>query len=220
MLLGWHYSSYYSNAYAVNQYLASQGYVVLSVNYRLGIGYGYEFHRPVDGGSRGASEYQDVKAGAEWLAAQDFVDPAKIGIYGGSYGGYLTAMALGRNSDLFATGVDIHGVHERTNGRTNSLIRPNRYERAPDADKALQVAWESSPASSVPTWKSPVLIIHADDDRNVAFSQSTDLVQRLSEAGVDMETLVIVDDTHHFMMHANQMKVNMAVAEYFGRKLK
>lgn len=220
MLLGWHYSSYYSNAYSMNQYLASQGYVVLSVNYRLGIGYGYEFHRPVDGGSRGASEYQDVKAGAEWLAAQDFVNPAKIGIYGGSYGGYLTAMALGRDSDLFATGVDIHGVHERTNGRTNNLVRPNRYERAPDADKALQVAWESSPASSVPTWKSPVLIIHADDDRNVAFSQSTDLVQRLAEKGVDMETLVIVDDTHHFMMHANQMKVNMAVAEYFGRKLK
>jgi dipeptidyl aminopeptidase/acylaminoacyl peptidase len=220
MLLGWHYSSYYSNAYAMNQYLASQGYVVLSVNYRLGIGYGYEFHRPIDGGSRGASEYQDVKAGAEWLADQDFVDSDRIGIYGGSYGGFLTAMALGRDSDLFAAGVDIHGVHERTSGRTNNLIRPNRYERAPDAETALKVAWESSPASSVPTWKSPVLIIHADDDRNVAFSQSTDLVQRLREARVDLETMVIVDDTHHFMMHANQMKVNLAVAEYFGRKLK
>ena len=88
-------------------------------------------------------------------------------------------MALGRDSDLFVTGVDIHGVHERTSGRTNNLIRPNRYERAPDAEEALKVAWESSPASSVPTWKSPVLIIHADDDRNVAFSQSTDLVNGL-----------------------------------------
>ena len=220
MLLGWHYSSYYSNAYALNQYLASQGYVVLSVNYRLGIGYGYEFHRPIDGGSRGASEYQDVKAAGEWLARQDFVDPDKIGIYGGSYGGYLTAMALGRDSDLFAAGVDIHGVHERTINRTNKLVRPDRFERAPDAEKVLQIAWESSPASSVPTWTSPVLIIHADDDRNVAFSQSTDLVQRLGQIGVELETLVIVDDTHHFMMHANQMKVNIAVADFFARKLK
>src|SRR3712207_771821 len=67
MLLGWHYSDYYSNAYAQNQYLASRGYVVLSVNYRLGIGYGYEFHRPAAGGNQGAAEYQDVKAGAEYL---------------------------------------------------------------------------------------------------------------------------------------------------------
>ena len=65
-----------------------------------------------------------------------------------------------------------------------------------------------------------MLIIHADDDRNVAFSQSTDLVQRLRQKGVDLETLVIVDDTHHFMMHRNQMTVNEAVAEYFLRKLR
>jgi dipeptidyl aminopeptidase/acylaminoacyl peptidase len=220
MLLGWHYSSYYSNAYAVNQYLASQGYVVLSVNYRLGIGYGYEFHRPPDGGTRGASEYQDVKAGAEWLAAQEFVDADKIGIYGGSYGGYLTALALGRDSQLFKAGVDIHGVHDRTINRTRNLISPDKYEKAPDADKTLQTAWKSSPISSVETWTSPVLIIHADDDRNVAFSQSTDLVQRLEKKGIDMETMVIVDDTHHFMMHANQLKVNNAVADYFSRKLK
>jgi dipeptidyl aminopeptidase/acylaminoacyl peptidase len=220
MLLGWHYSSYYSNAYAVNQYLASQGYVVLSVNFRLGIGYGYEFHRPPDGGSRGASEYQDVKAGAEWLAAQSFVDSGKIGIYGGSYGGFLTAMALGRDSDLFKAGVDIHGVHDRTINRTMNITSPNRYERAPDADETLETAWKSSPVSWVDSWTSPVLVIHADDDRNVAFSQSTDLVQRLQKKGIDLETMVIVDDTHHFMMHANQLKVNNAVADYFDRKLK
>lgn len=220
MLLGWHYSSYYSNAYAVNQYLASQGYVVLSVNFRLGIGYGYEFHRPPDGGTRGASEYQDVKAGAEWLSAQPFVDADKIGIYGGSYGGYLTAMALGRDSQLFKAGVDIHGVHDRTINRTRNLMNPDKYEKAPDAEKTLQTAWRSSPISSVDTWTSPVLIIHADDDRNVAFSQSTDLVQRLEKKGIDLETMVVVDDTHHFMMHANQLKVNNAVSDYFLRKLK
>lgn len=219
MLLGWHYSSYYSNGYAVNQYLASQGFIVLSVNYRLGIGYGYEFHRPVDGGTRGASEYKDIKAAALWLADQDFVDSEKIGIYGGSYGGYLTAMALGRNSDLFTVGVDIHGVHDRTT-RVGSFMYPGGYEMAPDKEKAREIAWESSPISSVPTWTSPVLIIHADDDRNVQFSQSTDLVQRLNEKGVFNETLVIVDDTHHFMLHANQLKVNKAAADFLKRFLK
>ena len=219
MLLGWHYSSYYSNAYAVNQYLANLGFVVLSVNYRLGIGYGYEFHRPVDGGTRGASEYQDVKAAGEWLANQPSIDASKIGIYGGSYGGYLTALALGKNSDLFATGVDIHGVHDRTVNRAYRYTNPNQYEKAPDGSKALEVAWQSSPVAYVDSWKSPVLIIHADDDRNVDFKQSTDLVQRLIKNGVELETLVILDDTHHFMMHSNQMKVNNAAAEYLNRKI-
>ncbi|HEX6630959.1 MAG TPA: prolyl oligopeptidase family serine peptidase, partial [Gemmatimonadaceae bacterium] len=90
MLLGWHYSDYYANTYANNQYLAAKGYVVLSVNYRLGIGYGDDFHRPPHAGARGAAEYQDVKAAAEWLARQPDVDPQRIGIWGGSYGGFLT----------------------------------------------------------------------------------------------------------------------------------
>ncbi|MEO0330313.1 MAG: prolyl oligopeptidase family serine peptidase, partial [Bacteroidota bacterium] len=217
MLLGWHYSSYYSNAYAMNQYLASQGFAVLSVNYRLGIGYGYEFHKPVDGGSRGASEYQDIKAAGEWLAEQDFVDPNRIGIYGGSYGGYLTAMALGRDSELFAAGVDIHGVHNRVGGRYK--FDAGEYEQAPDLKQAMEAAWQSSPVSSVDTWTSPVLIIHGDDDRNVNFHQSTDLVGRLMKKEVPMETLVIVDDTHHFMRHANQRKVNRAAADFLMKHL-
>ena len=219
MLLGWNYSDYYANAYAMNQYLASRGFVVLSVNYRLGIGYGYEFHNAKNGGSNGASEYLDIKAAGEWLAKQSQIDPKRIGIYGGSYGGFLTALALGRDSKLFAVGVDIHGVHDRTVERARNLVLPDQYERAPDANRALEVAWKSSPVAYVNTWKSPVLFIHGDDDRNVRFSQSTDLVRRLEELGVPMETMVIVDDTHHFMMHANQVKVNKAISAFFEKKL-
>jgi dipeptidyl aminopeptidase/acylaminoacyl peptidase len=72
--------------------------------------------------------------------------------------------------------------------------------------------------SSIDTWKSPVLLIHADDDRNVRFSQTTDLVRRLAAAGVPYEEIVIVDDTHHWMLHANQLRVNAATAEFFQRK--
>jgi dipeptidyl aminopeptidase/acylaminoacyl peptidase len=216
MLLGWHYSDYYTNAYALNQYLASRGYLVLSVNYRLGIGYGHDFHRPPEAGAQGASEYQDVKAGAEYLQRLAQVDAKRIGIYGGSYGGFLTALALARDSQLFAAGVDIHGVHNWTTERAAPLLE-NRYEKAPDQQHALDVAWQSSPVSSIETWKSPVLLIHGDDDRNVRFSQTTDLARRLEKAGVAYEELVIPDDTHHFMRHANSVKVDSAVVAFFDR---
>jgi dipeptidyl aminopeptidase/acylaminoacyl peptidase len=220
MLAGWHYSDYYANAYAMNQYLAGKGYVVLAVNYRLGIGYGHDFHRPPNAGTSGASEYLDVKAAGEYLKALSQVDPRRIGVYGGSYGGFLTALALGRDSDLFAAGVDIHGVHDftaeggRRFGGTNYVV-----ERPPDLERAAQVAWQSSPVSSVATWRSPVLLIHADDDRNVRFSQTVDLVRRLAARKVPYEEIVIVDDTHHWMRFANQMRVNAAIAEFFDRKL-
>jgi dipeptidyl aminopeptidase/acylaminoacyl peptidase len=216
MLLGWHYSDYYSNAYAQNQFLASRGYIVLSVNYRLGIGYGHDFHRPLNAGVQGASEYQDVKAGAEYLQRLPQVDAKRVGIYGGSYGGYLTALALARDSKLFAAGVDIHGVHNWNAERAAPLLE-NRYEKPPDVQRALDVAWQSSPVSAIATWKSPVLLIHGDDDRNVRFSQTTDLVRRLEKAGVSFEELVIPDDTHHFMRHANIVKVNIATASFFDR---
>ena len=226
MLVGWHYSDYYANAYAMNQYLASRGFVVLSVNYRLGIGYGYEFHRPPNAGAQGASEYLDVKAGAVYLRGLPGVDPSRIGIYGGSYGGFLTALALGRDSELFAAGVDVHGVHDFTTGASGagaalqaSIGGGGRFGPA-DRDKALDVAWTASPVSSVTTWRSPVLLIHGDDDRNVRFSQTVDLARRLAAQGVAYEELVIVDDTHHWMRHANQMRVNAAIAAYFERRLK
>ena len=224
MLLGWHYSDYYSRAYASNQFLASRGFLVLSVNYRLGIGYGYEFHRPPNAGAQGASEYLDVKAAAEYLRTLPQVDGARIGIYGGSYGGFLTALALGRDSDLFAAGVDIHGVHDFTTRESGAgaamqaMMSGNRFERG-DREKAQEIAWKSSPVAAVATWKSPVLLIHGDEDRNVRFSQTVDLARRLASAGVPFEELVIPDDTHHWMRHANAVKVYSATAAFLEKKL-
>ena len=218
MLLGWHYSDYYANAYAVNQYLANMGFVVLSVNYRLGIGYGYEFQNPKSSGPLGASEYLDIKAAGEWLAQQSFVDPKKIGLYGGSYGGFLTALGLARDSKLFAAGVDIHGVHDWAN-QMKAEEPTDELHRAPDADWAANLSFRSSPVSSIQTWTSPALIIHADDDRNVPFDQSIDLVNRLLKRKVNIETMVIVDDTHHWMKFSNTLKVFNATANYLKGKL-
>lgn len=213
MLAGWHYSDYYANSYAAQQYFASRGYVALSVNYRLGIGYGFDFHQPANAGSRGAAEYLDVKAAGEYLKALPHVDASRIGVWGGSYGGYLTAMALAKDSALFAAGVDIHGVH---NWADRFAAPAPRYE-ATDRDRAAEFAWKSSPVAWLSTWKSPVLLIHGDDDRNVRFSETVDLARRLALAGVPYEELVIPDDTHHFMRHANWVRVNQATADFFDR---
>ena len=218
MLLGWHYSDYYSNAYASNQYMASLGFVVLAVNYRLGIGYGYDFHQPAHAGPAGAAEYKDIKAAGEWLRRQSDVDTGRIGIYGGSYGGFLTALALARDSRLFAAGVDFHGVHDWLAQSSLMTAFKDKYEKAPDYDKALKTAWLSSPISAIDAWKSPVLIIQGDDDRNVRFNQSVDLVKRLEKKGVPIETMVMVDDTHHWMNFANSVTVYAAAADFFMRQ--
>ncbi|MEW6207933.1 MAG: S9 family peptidase [Acidobacteriota bacterium] len=211
MLLGWHYLYYYHNSYALNQYLASRGYAVLSVNFRSGIGYGRAFREARGRGPRGASEYQDVVAGANYLRSREDVDAKRIGLWGGSYGGYLTAMGLARNSDLFAAGVDIHGVHDWS----------ARVGRAPWATgELIRLGRESSPISSVDKWKSPVLLIHGDDDRNVAFSQTVDLVRRLRERGVDFEQMVFPDEVHDFLRHENWLKIYHATSDFFDRRLK
>ncbi len=219
MLLGWHYMDYYSNAYAVNQYLAAHGFVVLSVNYRLGIGYGRAFHQPEHASLAGASEYQDVVAGARYLQSLPGVDPSRIGLWGGSYGGYLTAMGLARNSDIFKAGVDLHGVHDWSALLDAFLGKPaGRYEKG-DREAAMSVAWASSPDSAIDGWKSPVLLIHGDDDRNVPFAQTIDLARRLEARNIDYEEMVIPNEIHGFLLHSTWLRVDEATAGYLGRKL-
>lgn len=219
MFLGWHNWSYYGNAYAVNQYLANHGFVVLSVNYRLGIGYGYAFHHPEHWGPTGASEYQDVVAGAKYLQSLGAVDPKRIGIWGGSYGGYLTALALARNSDIFKAGVDLHGVHDWSAlfddwyGKAST-----RYEQG-DRKQAIKSAWESSPDADMATWTSPVLLVQGDDDRNVPFDQMVDLVQRLDKQQVPYQQLVIPNEIHDFLRHASWLRADQATARFFTEQL-
>jgi len=210
MLLGWHYMYYYSNAYGMNQYLASRGYVVLAVNYRSGIGYGRAFREAPGRAGRGASEYQDVVAAGKYLQSRADVDPSRVGLWGGSYGGYLTALGLARNSDIFAAGVDFHGVHDwPTDNWDGKNIPP----------ELTKLAHESSPVSSVDKWKSPVLFIHGDDDRNVYFAQTVDLAARLRTHGVHIEQLIFPDEIHDFLLHHSWLKAYSAAIEFFDRIL-
>ncbi len=215
MLLGFHPSGYYHNAYALNQYLASKGYVVLSVNYRSGIGYGLAFREAVDYGATGASEFNDVMGAGAYLRSRPDVDPSRIGLWGGSYGGYLTALGLARASDMFAAGVDVHGVHD-----WNVVI----HGFQPDYDRGqweefAELAFRSSPLADVDSWRSPVLLIHGDDDRNVPFSESVDLAYHLSRLGVYFEELVFPDEIHGFLLHASWVKAYQAADDFFQRML-
>ncbi len=219
MLLGWHYMEYYSNAYAVNQYLAAHGYVILSVNYRLGVGYGRAYQHPAHAGPGGASEYQDVLAGARFLQKTPGVDPSRIGIWGGSYGGYLTGLALARNSDVFKAGVDLHGVHDWSRLLAQELGAPDiRYERG-DRDEAMAVAFKSSPDADVATWTSPVLLIQGDDDRNVPFQQTVDLARRLEAQNAPFAEMVLPNEIHGFLRHDSWLRADAATVEFLNQKL-
>jgi dipeptidyl aminopeptidase/acylaminoacyl peptidase len=220
MLLTWHYMDYYSNAYAVNQYLASRGITVLAVNYRCGIGYGHDFNYPAHWGPTGASEYQDVVAGARYLLRDPRVDASRIGIWGGSYGGYLTALALARNSDIFETGVDYHGVHDWSLDIENPVWASTQLKRYQQYDTRaiMKLAWESSPDSAIATWKSPVLLIQGDDDRNVEFHQMVDLVERLRIARVPYQQIVIPNEIHGFLRYGAWLQADTATADYLFKQ--
>lgn len=215
MLPAWHYMYYYANAYAENQFLAGQGVVVLAVNYRLGIMYGRDFREATGGSWRGSAEYQDVLAGAGYLASLPQVDRKRIGLWGGSYGGLLTALGLARNSDVFKAGVDFHGVHD-----WSALLEADEPNRdAPDHKEAIELAFRSSPVADVARWRSPVLFIHGDDDRNVPFDQTTDLVQRLRRQGVRLEEIVYPDEIHDLLLWRSWVDAYRATAAFLAREL-
>jgi dipeptidyl aminopeptidase/acylaminoacyl peptidase len=216
MLLGWNYRSYYHNAYAFNQLMASRGYVVLSVNYRSGIGYGLDFREALNYGAAGASEYNDVVGAGLFLRSQPDVDAARIGLWGGSYGGYLTAMGLARASDMFAAGVDVHGVHDWNNAIRNFMPGYNA-ERRPDV---ARLAAASSPMAFIDGWRSPVLLIHGDDDRNVPFGESVDLVEKLRARDVEVEQLVFPDEVHGFLLYRSWTRAYTVAADFLDRQLK
>jgi len=202
MLLGYHYMDFYHMAYGVNEWLASQGYVVMSVNYRSGIGYGKSFRNAPNTGGRGNAEYKDLLAAGKYLQTRADVDPSRIGIWGLSYGGVLTAQALARNSDIFVAGVDMAGVHLWGSSLDST-----------------DVSYQSSAISAIDTWKSPVLVWAGDDDRNVQFSQTTGLVQLLRGHNVPFELMVMTDDTHETMLYSRWQRTYARMQDFLRRNV-
>ncbi len=212
MLLGANPMDAYPYMYAENQYFASRGYVVLSVNYRGGTGYGLSFRVPPNFGPSGASEFNDILGAANFLKARPDVDPKRLGVWGGSYGGYMTALALARASDVFAAGVDYAGVHDWT-----GLLKV--YAAAGAQSKSDSLAFASSPLASIKRWRSPVLVIQADDDHNVPFDQTVQLTKALREQKVTHELIVIPNEIHDLLLHRSWLTYFNAQSDFLDRYL-
>ena len=210
MLLGYHHRGFYHKVYAMNQYFASQGYVVMSVNYRRGIGYGREFRNLPGRGRQGNTDYRDILAAGKYLQSRDDVDASRVGLWDGSYGGFMTAQGLARNSDVFAAGVDTAGIH--------LWVGPLRPLNSNSIDPE-NVSWQASPISEIENWTSPVLLIHGDDDRNVPFSQTVGLVQLLRAHDVEYELIVWPDDVHGTLLFRRSVEAFEASDDFFDRKL-
>lgn len=218
MLLGWSHRPSYSKTYAMNQYLAAQGYVVLSVNFRSGTGYGRPFRQAKNQGPRGASEYRDILAAYDHLSRLDQVNPEKIGIWGESCGGYLTGLALARNSTQFSAGVALAGIYDFSFRATNMSVPGGEW--GIQGSEGLGLAYRSSPIADAGKWRSPVLLVHGDDDRSVIFAQTVNLVQELRELQVPMELLVLPGEGHDFVLHKNWVRTLEEAAFFFDRTLK
>jgi dipeptidyl aminopeptidase/acylaminoacyl peptidase len=175
----------------------------MSVNYRSGIGYGKSFRNATGRAGAGNTEYRDVIAAGKYLQTRSDVDPKRIGIWGLSYGGVLTAQALARNSDVFVAGVDLAGVH-----LWGPSLDPN------------DVSYQSSVIGAIDGWKSPVLLEQGDDDRNVAFQQMTGLVQLLRAHKVYYELIVYPDDTHESLLNSRWMYVYARMETFLDKFLK
>ena len=216
MLPAFHYMQYYYNAYALNQYFASKGYIVLSLNYRSGIGYGLNFREALNYGAQGASEANDVIGAGLYLRSRNDVDSKHIALWGGSYGGYLTAFGLAKASDIFACGVDIHGVH---NWNTELPTFAPSYDPQ-KKDAFAKLAYQSSPIAYADGWRSPVLFIHGDDDRNVPFNETVTMVEELRKRKVYFEELILPDEIHDFLLFKSWLKVYNATFDFIDKEMK
>src|SRR5271156_4562546 len=172
MLLGFNTNRSYSWIYAFNQYLVAEGYVVLSVNYRGGTGYGLDYREADNIGPDGGSELNDLVGAITYMRGRQDVDSHRLGIWGPSYGGLMAELGLARASDALAAGVDYAGIYNWSTF-LSSVGEPI------DGDDANRRAVESSPVATIDQWRSPVLLVKADGDLDVPLQQSAALIEDL-----------------------------------------
>ena len=211
MLLGFNTDLWHSWIYAFNQYLVAEGYIVLSVNYRGGTGYGLDYREADNFGPGGGSELNDVVGAIIYLRGRQDVDSHRLGIWGASYGGLMTALGLARASDALAAGVDYAGIYNWSTF-LSSVGEPI------DGGDANRRAVESSPIATIDQWHSPVLLVQADDDRDVPH-QTTELIEDLRSRNIDHDVIMIPNEIHEMARYSSWMMLFNAADVYFDRHL-
>jgi dipeptidyl aminopeptidase/acylaminoacyl peptidase len=197
--------------FALLQYLVNNGYAILAVNNRGSSGYGKTFYK-MDDRDHGGGDLQDCVWGKKWLQEQDYIDPDKIGIIGGSYGGYMTMAAMAFEPDEFKVGVNIFGV---TNWlRTLKSIPPYwesfrkaLYEEMGDPFTADSVRlYNISPLFHAHQVKNPVMVLQGANDPRVLQIESDEIVEAVRKNNVPVEYIVFPDEGHGFMKKENEIK--------------
>jgi dipeptidyl aminopeptidase/acylaminoacyl peptidase len=212
MLLGFNPMGAYNWMYALNQHFVSEGYIVISVNYRGGIGYGLDYREAKNFGPDGGSELNDLLGTVTYLQGRKDVDARKVGIWGASYGGLMTALGLARASKDIAVGVDYAGVYN-----WDSMLASIGVPVEPG--EATRRGFDSSPIATIDQWHSPVLVVQADDDRNVPLQQSVELIEDLRLHHIDHDEIMIPNEIHDLAHYSNWITLFKATDAYLNRHL-
>ena len=206
------------------QYLANNGYVVLGINNRGSSGYGKTFFA-ADDGKHGREPLWDCIEAKKWLQAQDYVDPERIGIMGGSYGGYMTLAALAFHPEEFDVGVNIFGVSNWL--RTLESIPPwwESFRNAlyaeignPETDREFLIA--TSPLFHADKITKPLIVLQGANDPRVIQAESDDIVEAVRKNGVPVEYVLFADEGHGFTKKKNQIEGYARVLAFLDAHLK
>ena len=217
----WYRDSWGYNSFA--QFLANRGYAVLQPNFRGSTGYGKKF---IDAGNKqwGDKMQDDVTWGAKYLIAQGIADPKRVGIMGGSYGGYATLAGVAFTPDVYAAGVSIVGPSNLITLLESippywEQIRKLFYERMGDPNTAEGKAQllRQSPLTAAAKIKTPLLVIQGANDPRVTKRESDQIVIALRDRGFPVEYMVAPDEGHGFARPVNNMAM-FAIAEKFLAK--
>jgi dipeptidyl aminopeptidase/acylaminoacyl peptidase len=212
MLLGFNPMGAYNWMYALNQRFVSEGYIVISVNYRGGIGYGLDYREAQNFGPDGGSELNDLLGTVSYLQGRRDVDARKVGIWGASYGGLMTALGLARASKDIAVGVDYAGVYN-----WDTMLASVGVPVEPG--EATRRGFDSSPISTIDQWHSPVLVVQADDDRNVPLQQSLELIEDLRLHHIEHDEIMMPNEIHDLARYSSWIALFKATDAYLNRHL-
>jgi dipeptidyl aminopeptidase/acylaminoacyl peptidase len=205
------------------QFLANRGYAVLQVNFRTSTGYGRKFW---EAGFKqwGLKIQDDITDGVKWLIDQGIADPKRIGIYGGSFGGYATLAGLAFTPDLYACGVDYVGVSNlftliKTIPPYWEPMRQMFYEMMGDPEKDKELYEKVSPVFHADNIKVPVLVAQGANDPRVNKAESDQIVEALKKRGIEVVYMVKDNEGHGFRNEENRFDFYRAMEEFLGKHL-
>ncbi len=206
------------------QYLVNHGYAVLGINNRGSSGYGKTFFA-ADDKKHGREPLWDCVEAKTYLASLGYIDPERIGIMGGSYGGYMTLAALAFRPEAFKVGVDIFGVSNWI--RTLESIPPYwesfrlaLYVEVGDPVKDREFLTATSPLFHAKEIRKPLIVIQGANDPRVIKPESDEIVEAVKKNGVPVEYVVFPDEGHGFSKKKNNMEANRKILEFLDKYLK